>query len=67
MITDTEIRLRGVEALIQALGEVRAERFISLILREPFDYTEWQQQLWQDRSVEQISHMAMLQRRSEKG
>lgn len=67
MITDTEIRVRGVEALIQALGEVQAERFISLILREPFDYTEWQQQLWQDRSVEQISHVAMLQRRSEKG
>lgn len=66
MITDTEIRLRGVEALIQALGEVQAERFISLILREPFDYTEWQQRLWQDRSVEQISRAAMLQRQAEK-
>ena len=66
MVTDTEIRLRGVEALIQALGEVQAERFISLILREPFDYTEWQQQLWQDRSVEQISRAAMLQRQAEK-
>ena len=37
MITDTEIKLKGVEALVVALGEVQAERCISLILREPFD------------------------------
>lgn len=62
MITDTEIKLQGVEALIMALGEVQAERFISLILREPFDYTEWQQKLWPTQSIEQISQMAMVQR-----
>lgn len=44
--TDTELRLSGINALIAALGEVQAERFISLILREPFDYTEWQRKLW---------------------
>ncbi len=33
--TDTEIKLQGMEALIAALGEVRAEKFISLIAREP--------------------------------
>ncbi len=38
-ITDTEPQLRGNEALIAALGVVHAERFVSLILREPFDYT----------------------------
>jgi hypothetical protein len=62
MITDTEIKLQGVEALIMALGEVQAERFISLILREPFDYTAWQQKLWPTQSIEQISQMAMAQR-----
>ena len=36
MITDTEIKLKGMEALIKALGEVHAERFITLVLREPF-------------------------------
>lgn len=41
-LTDTEIRLNGITALIASLGEVQAERFISLILREPFDYTQWQ-------------------------
>jgi len=58
-ITDNEIKLQGIEALISSLGEVQAERFISLILREPFDYTEWQKKLWPDKSIEEISSMAM--------
>ena len=57
--TDNEIKLQGIEALISSLGEVQAERFISLILREPFDYTEWQKKLWSDKSIEEISNMAM--------
>ena len=62
MITDTEIRVKGVEALVTALGEVQAERFISLILREPFNYTQWQQNLWPSQTVAQISSMAMAAR-----
>jgi len=58
-ITDTELRLRGIEALIAALGKVQAERFITLILREPFDYTQWQRNLWTDNSLEEISNLAM--------
>jgi len=65
MITDTEIKLIGLRALADALGEVYAERFITLIMREPFDYTEWQRQLWPDRSVEDISKSAMQSRHSE--
>ncbi len=59
MMTDTEIKLVGVKALTDALGEVNAEKFISLVMREPFDYTEWQQDLWEDRSTEEISRSAM--------
>jgi len=66
MISDTEIKTKGVEALINALGEVQAERFISLVLREPFDYTTWQRKLWQDKSVEEISEMAMKSRKEAK-
>ena len=65
MITDTEIKMIGVKALTDALGEVNAEKFISLIMREPFDYTKWQRQLWDGRSVEDISQSAMALRRSE--
>jgi hypothetical protein len=62
MRTDTEIRTRGLRALVDALGAVEAERFITLILREPFDYTGWQRQLWTDKSVEEISKAAMESR-----
>jgi hypothetical protein len=44
------------------LGIVEAERFITLILREPFDYTQWQRQLWADRSVDALSKTAMAMR-----
>ena len=59
MITDTEIKQRGIKALIADLGNVQAERFISLIIREPFDYTNWQRDLWPDESVEELSQKAM--------
>ena len=64
MRTDTEIRVHGFRALIDRLGAVEAERFISLILREPFDYTEWQKRLWDDKDVAEISHAAMKLRRA---
>ena len=63
MITDTEIRTAGLRALVAALGNVQAEKFIALIQREPFDYTRWQRTLWPDRSVEEISQAAMKARR----
>ncbi len=59
MITDTEVRIKGVQALTNSLGSVGAERFIALIQREPFDYTKWQRTLWGDQSIEEISSAAM--------
>ena len=58
MITDTELRIKGIEALMTALGDVEAERFVSLLLREPFDYTRWRRNLWTDKSVKEISEAA---------
>jgi hypothetical protein len=58
MRTDTEVRIRGLRALVDTLGTVEAERFIALILREPFDYTRWQRHLWADKSVDEISKAA---------
>ncbi|HDQ73778.1 MAG TPA: hypothetical protein ENN19_17030 [Chloroflexi bacterium] len=62
MITDTEIKIKGIETLIETLGELNAERFITLLLREPFDYTKWQRALWSDKSIEEVSQMAMQHR-----
>jgi hypothetical protein len=59
MITDTELRIEGMNALLNALGEVQAERCMTLIIREPFDYTKWQRTLWQGRSVQEMSQAAM--------
>jgi len=59
MMTDTEVKIKGVQALTESLGRVGAERFIALIQREPFDYTKWQRTLWEGLSVEEISGNAM--------
>ena len=66
MRTDTEIRVNGLRTLVDALGIIEAEKFISLILREPFDYTKWQQNLWLEKSVSEISKAAMEQRKASK-
>ncbi len=58
MKTDTEIRAAGVRSLIIALGTVEAERFVALLLREPFDYTEWRQGLWPGVDVETLAREA---------
>lgn len=41
---------------------MEAERFIALLLREPFDYTQWQRSLWADRGVHELSQAAMTRR-----
>jgi len=61
-MTDTEIRLKGVQVLAEYLGDVEAERFIALIQREPFDYTKWRQGMDEDLSIEEISKKAMALR-----
>lgn len=63
MITDTEIRVKGVRILAKYLGDIEMERFIALIQREPFDYTQWREALDVDESIEQISRKAMTLRR----
>ena len=55
MKTDTDIRFEGMRALMQSLGAVEAERFITLINREHFDYTEWRKSQWQEETVRATS------------
>ena len=58
-ITDTEVKQKGLGALLEALGEVDAERFITLLNRDPFDYTQWQRNIFENMDVKQISSKAM--------
>ena len=59
MLTDTEIRKKGFKVLVESLGDVDAEKFIILISKESFNYTEWQSELWNELNVEKISEKAM--------
>ena len=58
MKTDTVVRLEAMDALIVTLGMVDAERFISMVKRDTFDYTEWQREWWGDKSIEEIHALA---------
>jgi hypothetical protein len=66
MMTDKEIKQKGINILSQCLGDVGAERFIALIQRGRFDYTEWKQGLDEELTLEEISHNAMLLRQQSK-
>ncbi len=57
--TDSAVRNDGMDALLKTLGKVDAERFISLIIKEPFDYTKWQSNIFSDKSVRELSDEAM--------
>ncbi|MEZ3468386.1 MAG: hypothetical protein K1W40_08060 [Schaedlerella sp.] len=53
------MELEGMRLLIENMGKVDAERFISLVIREPFDYTEWQKDLFQGMSLDELGDRAM--------
>lgn len=59
MRTDTDLKKAAFDLLSSNLGLVEAERFISLIHREDFDYTEWRKNLLPDITVRELSSQAM--------
>ena len=58
MKTDIEIRRDGMKHLRNELGLVESERFLALMLREPFDYTKWRQEQWNDSTVANLAEKA---------
>jgi hypothetical protein len=58
MKTDTLIKNEGMEIQAKHLGMIDAERFIMLIQREPFDYTKWQEKLFEDMTIEELAKKA---------
>ena len=55
---DALVLTEGMKILTEGLGKVDAERFISLILKERFDYTEWQKDLFSGVNVRELSSIA---------
>jgi hypothetical protein len=48
MLTDTVLKHKGYDVLFDTLGLVDAERFISLLSRESFDYTKWRNDFYKE-------------------
>jgi hypothetical protein len=62
MLADTVLRNTGMKVLKDNLGLMEAERFVTLLLREPFDYTKWRHDFvkkFEDMPVEEVSKLAM--------
>jgi hypothetical protein len=55
MRADSIIKQAGFQALREKLDIVELERFIVLLNRNKFDYTEWRKPLFEDISLEQLA------------
>ena len=49
-----ELMHRGMHCLVEHMGEIDAQRFISAILREKFDYTQWRREYFANISPEEF-------------
>jgi len=59
MRTTAAILNDGMDCLLERLGVLETEIFISHILREPFDYTEWQKEHYANISVQELNRKAV--------
>ena len=57
-MNDTVLSQSAIKCLIANFGIVKTERFISLIIKEPFDYTKWQSDLYEDMTVNELFEAA---------
>lgn len=59
MLNDVALRVEAMDLLIEKFGVFNAERFISIVKNDDFDYTEWRKNLWRDKSIEEIHALGM--------
>lgn len=58
-MTTVDIMNRGMRCLIDNLGIVEAETFIATVIRERFDYTEWQRGYFDAMTSEELNAAAV--------
>ena len=58
MKTDNTLYAEAMDVLVKTLGLVDAERFLCMIKRDTFDYTEWRRDQWNDMTVDEIFDQA---------
>jgi hypothetical protein len=57
-MNDAILSQNVLKCLMDNFGVVQTERFISILIKEPFDYTKWQRDLYSDMSVEELFEAA---------
>ncbi|EDN71243.1 conserved hypothetical protein [Beggiatoa sp. PS] len=53
-LPDTELKIKGIDALNNALGIAGALKFLMLLHREPTNYVEISRTLYQNQSIDKI-------------
>jgi len=70
-MTEVALKTDAINLLLKTFGALETERFIASIKNSNFDYTEWQKNLWNDVSVDELHRMATAfeenKRKSEAG
>ena len=57
--SSAEVLDRGMSCLIDGLGVIEAERFVSTLLRERFDYTEWHHERFDGMTLDELHDEAV--------
>lgn len=53
-MTTIEILDRGMQILVDNMGIIEAEQFVSAMIREKFDYTKWQRNYFDNIPTQQL-------------
>jgi hypothetical protein len=64
-MNEAVLRKNAMQLLVEKFGSIETERFIASIIKEPFDYTEWQRDLYKGMSVDDIVSYAVSQKRTQ--
>ena len=65
-MTDNDIMNVGMRSLVESLGVVDAQRFIATLIRNASDYTEWQRDLFESMSLEELGKKVMVSRQNKR-
>jgi hypothetical protein len=52
-MSDADIKINGIEALNKALGASQALKFLAMLSREPTDYIQISNQLYEGQTIEE--------------
>jgi len=53
------IMQKGIDILLENLGVLDTEQFISTLLKEPFDYTEWSREHYASADLHELNMRAV--------